>query len=129
MAKMSQEIIDLFTDPQASKVMATISAEGTPITGVKGRLHAADEETIGFAELAHVKGRSPLKPGQKVAIAVFKMPSHGYRIQGTFNRYQTSGALFDDWAKLVKEKLNAELRQVGMIEVEEIYSSSGEKIA
>jgi len=126
MAKMPPEITNLFTDAEAAKVMATVDASGMPNMGVKGRLNAVDDETIAFAEMAQVKSRGSLTPGQKVAIAVFKLPNHGYQLHCTFQEYETSGSLFDEWAKTLKERLNADLKHVGMIKVEAIYSSASE---
>jgi len=126
MAKMPQDVTELFTDPQASKVLATVDPEGTLHAGVRGRFNAVDEETIAFADLAQVKRRPEFKANQKATIVVFKLPSHGYQIQGTFQGYQTSGALFDQWAQMLKERINVELWRVGLIKVNEIYSYTSE---
>jgi len=126
MAKIPQEIIDLLGEREAAKVMATVDAEGIPNMGIKGRLNVADEETLAFAEIAQVKGRGPLQPNQKVTIAVFKLPNHGYQLQGTFQGYQTSGELFDQWGQMLKERLKVDLGRVGMIKIDAIYSSASE---
>ena len=129
MAKMPPEVIELLSDRDASIVMATVDDSGMPRIGVKGRLNAPDAESIAFAEIAQVKGGPGLKDKQKVAFAVFKHPNHGYMMQGTFKGYQTSGDLFNQWAKLLKERLNVELKQVGIIGIEAVYSSASENRA
>ena len=122
MTKMPQEVMNLCSDREASQVLATVETDGTIYIGVKGRLHVVDEETVAFAELAQIKMKTDLKTGQKIGIAVFRAPSFGYQMKGTFQEYQTSGALFDQWAKLVKERTNMELGRVGVIKIDEIYS-------
>ena len=126
MAKIPQEVASLFTDPSASKVLATIDSEGEIQVSVRGRFDVTDEETIAFANIAQVKRKPEFKPNQKAAIRVFKLPNHGYQIQGTFKGYQTSGVLFDQWAQLIKNKVSADLGQIGLIKVDEIYSYASE---
>jgi hypothetical protein len=126
MAKMPTEVIELLSSREASIVMATVEEGGMPRIGVKGRLNAPDAETITFAEIGQVQSRGGLNPGQKVAFAAFKHPNHGYMIQGTFQGYQTSGQAFDQWAKQLKERLNVDLKQVGVVRVEAVYSSASE---
>ena len=46
----------------------------------------------------------------------------GYQIKGTFQEYQTSGALYDQWVKVLKERLDAHITRWGLIKVDEIYS-------
>lgn len=126
MAKMPPEVIDLLASRDASIVMARVDDDGMPRIGVKGRLNAPDSETLAFAEIGQVQGGSELKPQQKVAFAVFKHPNHGYMIQGLFQGYQTSGTIFDQWAKQLKQRLNVDLKQVGTVKVEAVYSSASE---
>jgi uncharacterized protein len=56
-----------------------------------------------------------------------------YRIKGTFLGFQTSGELFDRFAKEVKKKIDLDIKAVGTIRVDGIYALTplepGEKIA
>ena len=124
MAKMPKEVIDLFNDPQASKVIATISSNGIPNVAAKQSLISIDEETIAFAEIADSKTGANLQANKKVAIAVFKMPPSGYQIKGTFQGFMTSGPLYDQFARVLKERANVDTKWVGTIKVEEVYSNS-----
>ena len=126
MAKMIEEIKDLLVDHEAAKVMATVDEKGITHLGVKGKLNPVGDETIAFAEIEQVKGRGGLQPNQKVSIAVFKLPNHGYQLHCTFQGYRKSGEMFDEWAKLLKEKLSVDLKQVGLIKIDAIYSSASE---
>ena len=131
MAKMPKGVMDLFKDPQASKVLATVDANGTPNVAPKGSLTAVDEETIAFAEMAESKTGANLEATKKAAITAFKMPA-GYQTKGTFQGFQTSGPLFDQFAKMMKER-KIDIKRVGTIKVEEVYSVSpadyGKKLA
>jgi hypothetical protein len=57
----------------------------------------------------------------------------GYQVKGTFLGFQTSGELFDRFAKEIKEKINLDIRAVGTIRVDEVYAvappDAGKKIA
>ena len=133
MAKIPEEIIELFTDPQASKVLATVDPDGILQAGAKGRFYAVDEETIAFADMAQVIRKPEFEANQKTSIAIFKLPSFGYQIQGTFQEYQTID-LYEEWAKTTKGAANLDISRVGIIKVDEIYSFAqrgdfGKKIA
>ena len=129
MAKMPKEVIDLLNDPQASKVLATCDAAGTLNVVPKGSLMAVDEETVAFADIMGDKTNINLKATGKAAVAVFKMqmPPLGYQVKGTFQGFQTSGPLFDTFAKQIKEMLKTEIRAIGLIKVDEVYSAAPPK--
>jgi hypothetical protein len=54
-------------------------------------------------------------------------------VKGTFQGFQTSGPLFENFAKAVEEMLNLDIKAVGVIKVDEVYSAAppnpGAKIA
>ena len=131
MAKMPKGVMDLFKDPQASKVLATVDANGTPNVAPKGSLTAVDEETIAFADIAGGKTRANVEATKKVAAAVFKLPN-GYQVKGTLQGFETSGPLFDQFEKMLKS-MRLNIQAVGTIKVEEVYSVSpadyGKKLA
>ncbi|MDY6912680.1 MAG: pyridoxamine 5'-phosphate oxidase family protein [Chloroflexota bacterium] len=120
MAKMSQEVMDLFKDPQALKVLATVDAAGIPNVAPKGSLTALDEETIAFADVSGGKTRSNLEATKKVAVAVVKSPA-AHQIKGTFQEFQTSGPVFDNFTNRMKS-MEMTPTAVAIIKVEEVYS-------
>jgi hypothetical protein len=133
MAKMAEDVVGLFNDPKALKVLATVGAEGKPNVAPKGTLMALNNEKIGFAEMMGKKTRENLKLNKKVAIAVFKGMS-GYQVKGEFQGFQTEGALFDQVTRRVKEVLGTDIKEAGIIKVDEVYSltpgpKAGEKLA
>ncbi|MFC2017854.1 pyridoxamine 5'-phosphate oxidase family protein [Chloroflexota bacterium] len=126
MAKMLKVIVDLLNDPQSSKVLATSDVVGTVNVVPKGTLAAVDDETLVFGDIMGDKTNANLKANNKVAVAVFKMqmPPVGYQVKGTFQGFQTSGPIFDTLSNRVKQALNLDIRSVGIIRVDEIYSAA-----
>ena len=126
MAKMTKEVMDMLKDPAASKVLATCDKAGTLNVVPKGTLTALDEETIAFGDIMGGKTNENLKATGKAAVAVFKMqlPPAGYQVKGTFQGFQNSGPLFENFAKKVKEQIKLDIKAVGVIKVDEVYSAA-----
>jgi len=134
MAKMSKEVMDVFNDPKSVKVLATAGSILEIDAVPKGSLRALDEELIGFADIFGDKTNQNLEVNKKVAALAIRMdPVAGYQIKGTFQGFQTSGGLFDRFAKEVKEKIKLDIKAVGTIRVDEVYAVAppqpGKKIA
>jgi hypothetical protein len=134
MAKMSKEVMDVFNDPKSVKVLATagtiLEIDAVP----KGSLRALDEELIAFADIFGDKTNQNLEVNKKVAALAIRMdPVAGYQIKGTFQGFQTSGELFDRFAKEIKERIKMNIKAVGTIKVDEVYAVAppqpGKKIA
>jgi hypothetical protein len=75
-----------------------------------------------------------LEVNKKVSALAFKTsPVAGYQIKGTFLGFQTSGQLFDRFAKEIKERIKLDIKAVGTIRVDEVYAVAppqpGKKIA
>ena len=92
------------------------------------------EEVIAFADIFGDKTNKNLQLNKKVSALAFKTnPVSGYQIKGTFIGFQTSGELFDRFAKAIKEKIKLDIRAVGTIRVDEIYAVAppdpGRKVA
>ena len=122
MAKMTKEVMDLFNDPRASKVLATLDREGNPSVVPIGSLSALDEETIAFGEIFIGKTKENLEATKKAAALAFKLPPVGYEIKGTLQGFQASGAVFDNFARQIKESIKLDIKSVGLIKVDEVYS-------
>ena len=135
MAKMSKEVMDVFNDPSSAKVLATAGSTALEVNAVpKGSLRAVNEDTIAFADIFGDKTNKNLQLNKKVSALAFKTsPVAGYQVKGTFLGYQTSGELFEGFAKMVKEKIKLDIRAVGTIRVDEVYAVAppepGKKIA
>ena len=135
MAKMSKEVMEIFNDPASSKVLATAGSTALEVNAApKGSLRAVSEEVIAFADIFGDKTNKNLQLNKKVSALAFKTnPVAGYQVKGTFLGFQTSGDLFDRFAKEVKEKIKLDIRAVGTIRVDEVYAVAppepGKKIA
>jgi predicted pyridoxine 5'-phosphate oxidase superfamily flavin-nucleotide-binding protein len=134
MAKMSKEVMDVFNDPKSVKVLATAGSILEIDAVPKGSLRALDEELIAFADIFGDKTNQNLEVNKKVAALAIRMdPVAGYQIKGTFQGFQTSGGLFDRFAKEAKEKIKLDIKAVGTIRVDEVYAVAppepGKKIA
>ena len=135
MARMSREVMDVFNDPGSAKVLATAGSTALEVNAApKGSLRAVSEDVIAFADIFGDKTNRNLQLNKRVSALAFKMsPVAGYQIKGTFLGFQTSGELFDRFAREIKEKINLDIRAVGTIRVDEIYAvappEAGKKIA
>jgi uncharacterized protein len=135
MAKMSKEVMDVFNDPSSSKVLATAGSTALEVNAVpKGSLRAVNEDTIAFADIFGNKTNKNLELNKKVSALAFKTsPVAGYQVKGTFLGFQTSGVIFERFAKKEKEKVGFDIRAVGTIRVDEVYAVAppepGKKIA
>ena len=133
MAKIPQEVIGLLESPETRIVVGFIDAKGAPDMLPKGKLLIVDDETLAFADRANIKLLTNFKANDKAAIvASGKEERFGYQIKGTFQGYQTSGALFDQWAGSLGGEAGGLVR-MGLIKVDEVYSfvkgAHGKKIA
>ena len=97
--------MELFNDPGSAKVLATAGTTALEVNAVpKGSLTALNEDTVAFADIFGDKTNKNLQLNKKVSALAFKTsPVEGYQVKGTFLGYQTSGDLFDRFAKTVKE--------------------------
>ncbi len=135
MAKLPKEVMEIFNDPGSAKVLATAGSTTLEVNAVpKGSLSAINEDTIAFADIFGGKTNKNLQINKRVSALAFKMnPVAGYQVKGTFLGFQTSGELFVKFAKMVKEKINMDIRAVGTIRVDEVYAVAppdpGKKLA
>ena len=124
MARMRKEVMEIFNDPTSAKVLATAGTTALEVNAVpKGSLRAVSEDMIAFADIFGDKTNKNLQLNKKVSAFAFKTsPVAGYQVKGTFLGYQTSGEIFDRFAKKVKEKIKRDIRAVGTIRVDEVYA-------
>jgi len=117
-------VIDVFNDPGSAKVLATAGSTALEVNAVpKGSLRAVTEEVIAFADIFGDKTNKNLQLNKKVSALAFKTnPVAGYQVKGTFLGFQTSGDLFERFAKMVKETVGVDIKAVGTIRVDEVYA-------
>jgi uncharacterized protein len=131
MVSMPKEVMDLVRTPpidlSMSKVIATISDQGVPNITPMGSITAIDSETVAFADGATVHTRENLQGKNKnVAFMVCQraQPMTAYQVKGTFVGFQTSGPIYDNFAKMFAARGMPAPRAVGLVKVDEIYSST-----
>ena len=116
--------MDVLSASDSAKMLATVDAKGTPNVVPVWSIVAVDPETIAFAELFIKKTKENLEKNKQVAIAVFKGPMTGYQLKGTFSGFQTSGPIFDNFAKKIMEAMKMQIKSVGIIKVGAVFSAS-----
>ncbi len=124
MVSIPKEVIDILSAADSAKMLATVDDNGVPNVVPVWSIVAVDPETIAFAEIFIKKTKENLQKNKKVAIAVFKGPNVGYQIKGALAQFQTSGPIFENFAKKVKEDMKLDTKSVGIIKVDEVYAAS-----
>jgi predicted pyridoxine 5'-phosphate oxidase superfamily flavin-nucleotide-binding protein len=124
MVNIPKEILDVLAAPDSAKMIATIDTEGTPNVVPLWSITAVDSETIAFAELFIKRTKENLQNNKKVAIAVFKGPMSGYQLKGNFVGFQTTGPLFKSFSENVKKAMNMQIKSVGLIKIDAVFSAS-----
>ncbi len=124
MVNIPKEVMDILAAPDSAKMIATVNTEGLPNVVPVWSITAVDAETIAFAELFIKHTKENLKNNRKIAISVFKGPMIGYQLKGTFAGFQTSGTLFENFSENVKKAMNMQIKSVGLIKVDAVYSAS-----
>ena len=124
MVSIPKEVMDVLSASDSAKMLATVDAKGIPNVVPVWSIVAVDPETIAFAELFIKKTKENLEKNKQVAIAVFKGPMTGYQLKGTFSGFQTSGPVFDNFAKKIMEAMKMQIKSVGIIKVGAVFSAS-----
>jgi len=120
MVEISQEAQESFNNPEAVRVVATVDEQGNPHAVPVGSLQFIGNDTFAFAVVALKKTKENLEKTKKAALLSFTMfpKPGGYKVDGTFVRFETEGKLFDTFASVVKEKLGVHITHVGIIKAE-----------
>jgi hypothetical protein len=89
---------------------------------------------IAFADIFGDKTNKNLQLNKRISAVAFKTsPGAGHQIKGILLGFQTSGELFDRFAKEVKEKIKPDIGAIGTIRAVEVYAivppEPGKKIA
>ena len=128
MAKLPEKAMELFNDRQAMKIIATVDAAGKPHLTPKGTMMAIDDETIAYSEMAGGKTKANLEATEQAAVLACK-ELKAWKVRGVLQGVYTSGDVFEKFRKTAKEELGLDVNNVVTIKVEEVFTSSGKKIA
>ena len=124
MVRIPKDVMDVLSASDSAKMLATVDAKGVPNVVPVWSIVAVDPETIAFAELFIKKTKENLTQSKQVAIAVFKGPMTGYQLKGTFSGFQTSGPIFDNFAKKSMETSKMKIKSVGIIKIDAVFQAS-----
>ena len=85
MAKLTEDVLVVFRDPNSTKIIATVDKSGTPNVTVKGSMSALDDSTLVFADVGGDATRTTrnMKDTKKVAVLVTKGMAT-YQVKGGF---------------------------------------------
>ena len=134
MAKLTEEVLAVFRDPNSTKIIATVDKSGIPNVTVKGSLSVLDDSTLVFADVGGDATRTTrnMKDTKKVAVMVTKGMAT-YQVKGVFKESKTSGSVFDQFAAMLKKAANINIKAIDLISVDEVYSQNpvdlGKKVA
>ncbi len=120
MVKIPKEAVDMMSKNETCKVLATADAKGVPNAAAIWSLKPVGEDQIAFAEVTMKKTKDNLLNTKKASVLVISPPGKSFQLKGDFLGFQTSGPVFDAFAKAMAAA-NITVRAVGLIRINEIY--------
>jgi uncharacterized protein len=124
MVNIPKDVLEVLAASDSAKMIATTDAQGNPNIAPVWSISSVDAETIAFAELFIKHTKENLETTKKAAIAVFKGPTTGYQLKGTFAGFQTTGPIFEAFSKNVMAAMKLQIKSIGLIKVDAVYSAS-----
>jgi len=128
MPQMTKEIMDVFNDSKAIKVLATVDENGILNNVPMFSICCVDKETVACADIFMAKTKKNLKSTRKVAAVCFKISDKpgvtptGFQVKGTFQEFQHEGPIYDKINEAVQASMGRGIRGVVIIKVEEGWS-------
>ncbi len=120
MVKIPKEVVDMMSKNETSKVLATADADGVPNAAAIWSLRVVGEDQIAFAEVAMKKTKENLLRTKRASVLVISPPTKSFQLKGDFLGFQTSGPVFDGFAKAMAA-MKMTVHAVGMIKINEVY--------
>ncbi len=127
---LNKEIRDLIADAEATKVLATLDADGVPHAVVKQSLQIGEDGNIIYLELLESSrtNRNLVRSiwfDRKVAVIVTGRGGQSYQIKGKPLKTHITGPLFQKHYTAVRERLGeVDLAAVWVIEPDEVIEES-----
>ena len=129
-ANLSKEIIDLITDTDSIKVLATLDEFGFPHVAVKQSLQVGEDGNILYLELLESSrtNRNLVRSiwfDQKVAVAIKGKGGQSFQIKGKPVKTHITGPVFQHHYTAIRELFgDVDLAAVWVIEPEEVINGS-----
>ncbi len=124
MANIPKEIVDILNAQDSIKILASADENGMPNAVPVYSITPISDDTLAFAEMMIIHTKHNLEKTKKASVTVLKLPATAYQLKGTLVGFQTSGQLFDSFAKRMAEYKLPPVKSVGLIKVEEVYAAS-----
>lgn len=124
MVNIPKEVVDILNAQDSIKILASADENGMPNAVPVYSITPISDDTLAFAEMMIIHTKHNLEKTKKASVTVFKLPATAYQLKGTFVGFQTSGQLFDNFAKRMAEYKLPPVKSVGIIKVEEVYAAS-----
>lgn len=130
--KLEEEIIELLNSKDTVKALATLNTNNIPHVVFKESLDVNEDGNILYLELIESSQTNSNMVNsiwfkRKVAINIKSQDGRSYQIKGTPVRALISGPIFENYYKLVSEKIeDGDLSTVWIIRPEEIINETYE---
>ncbi|HCX64985.1 MAG TPA: hypothetical protein DHN33_07235 [Eubacteriaceae bacterium] len=117
-----EKAVNLLNDPEATKVLTTVSKDGTPHSIVIGSMMAPDENTVCAAEILMQTTAKNLEANKNIAALAVK-GTESYLVNAEVLERQVGGELFDQVAAET-EKMGLTTRAVWLFKPTAVYDQS-----
>jgi predicted pyridoxine 5'-phosphate oxidase superfamily flavin-nucleotide-binding protein len=118
-----KEVVEVLNAPDSVKILATADEKGMPNAVPVYSIVPIRDDTVAFAEIFIMHTKQNLAKNKNVNLTVFKASSTAYQLKGTFDGFQTSGQLFDNFAKKMAER-KMPMKSVGLIKINKVFAAS-----
>ena len=124
MVTIPKEVRDVLNAQDSIKILASVDENGVPNAVPVYSITPISDDTLAFAEMMIKHTKHNLEKTRKASVTVFKLPATAYQLKGTFVDFQTSGPLFDNFAKRMAEYKLPPIKSAGTIKVDQVFAAS-----
>ena len=123
MVSIPKDVVEVLNAPDSVKILATADEKGMPNAVPVYSIVPVSDDTIAFAEIFIIHTKQNLEKNKNANVTVYKAPATAYQLKGTFDGFQTSGPIFDNFAKKMAER-KMPIKSVGLIKINEVFAAS-----
>ena len=123
MVSIPKDVVDVLNAPDSVKILATANEKGMPNAVPVYSIVPITDDTVAFAEIFIIHTKQNLEKNKNANITVLKAPATAYQLKGVFTGFQTSGPVFDNFAKKMAER-KMPMKSVGLIKINEVFAAS-----
>ncbi len=119
-----KEVVDVLNAQDSIRILVSVDENGVPNAVPVYSITPIGDDTLAFAEMMIIHTKHNLEKTKRASVTVFKLPATAYQLKGKFLGFQTSGPLFDNFAKKMAEHKFPPIKSVGTIKIDEVFSAS-----